>query len=368
MAPAVPPPAFPAPTFAAAEAGALAAPPPVAPSFEAPTKPAVRPMVCRVDSRSTSSGTATPLSHESTLPSGITTPMGGEETPAGGLMAVKDSSFDEEEESAEELVAVKNTFINVAIGRCPSLDGFFEERLVRSCPATRCPSAERLFRSPARKQSVKAEQAPSRSPTRSPARSPKPGELLAMAGAAAAAVVAPERCTDAAESEAPAAPTPAAGAPGQKQVLRLGDVLQQPEIGSAELPTAGSASHRFGGCKPCAFAHTKGCENGINCQFCHLCEPGEKKRRQKQRVARQPEARPEARPAVSPVVCRPMMSPVLSRPVMSPAAGPQWPLGGSPVATPQWHAPATGSPVASPQWQGRPPAANLRMAAVFRLF
>merc|ERR1712039_282318 len=35
---------------------------------------------------------------------------------------------------------------------------------------------------------------------------------------------------------------------------------------------------------PCAFIHNAiGCQNGINCEFCHLCEPGEKKRRQKER-------------------------------------------------------------------------------------
>jgi len=54
-----------------------------------------------------------------------------------------------------------------------------------------------------------------------------------------------------------------------------------PAPGTAELPSLGSYLHRTGDCKPCAFLHTKGCENGLRCQFCHLCEPGEKKRRQK---------------------------------------------------------------------------------------
>merc|ERR1712129_366062 len=69
----------------------------------------------------------------------------------------------------------------------------------------------------------------------------------------------------------------------QRQVLCLGDMLWQPELGSPELPTVGSSNHRLGTCKPCAFAHTKGCENGTGCAFCHLCEPGAKKRRQKRR-------------------------------------------------------------------------------------
>lgn len=49
----------------------------------------------------------------------------------------------------------------------------------------------------------------------------------------------------------------------------------------SELPSLGSAAHRDGDCKPCAFLHKKGCENGRMCKFCHLCEPGEKKRRAK---------------------------------------------------------------------------------------
>lgn len=52
--------------------------------------------------------------------------------------------------------------------------------------------------------------------------------------------------------------------------------------GSDGLATVGSAGHHFGTCKPCAFFHTKGCEGGFDCKFCHLCPLGEKKRRRKQ--------------------------------------------------------------------------------------
>lgn len=48
-------------------------------------------------------------------------------------------------------------------------------------------------------------------------------------------------------------------------------------------PTKGSLLHEFGACKPCLFVHTKGCENGFDCSFCHLCQPGEKKRRRKEK-------------------------------------------------------------------------------------
>jgi len=50
------------------------------------------------------------------------------------------------------------------------------------------------------------------------------------------------------------------------------------------LASVGSREHDLGTCKPCAFLHTKGCENGESCSFCHLCEPGEKKRRRKDKM------------------------------------------------------------------------------------
>lgn len=62
-----------------------------------------------------------------------------------------------------------------------------------------------------------------------------------------------------------------------------GPVAGKPELGTPGLPNRGSAVHRWGACKPCAFVHKGGCENGVDCQFCHLCEPGEKKRRKKER-------------------------------------------------------------------------------------
>jgi len=52
-----------------------------------------------------------------------------------------------------------------------------------------------------------------------------------------------------------------------------------PALGTAELPSVGSGEHATGCCRPCAFLHTKGCENGLACKFCHLCGPEERKRR-----------------------------------------------------------------------------------------
>jgi hypothetical protein len=55
----------------------------------------------------------------------------------------------------------------------------------------------------------------------------------------------------------------------------------EPAPGSAEMPSIGSREHAGGECKPCAFLHAKGCQNGAVCKFCHLCPAGEKKRRAK---------------------------------------------------------------------------------------
>jgi len=59
----------------------------------------------------------------------------------------------------------------------------------------------------------------------------------------------------------------------------------EPAPGSMELPSIGSKGHYVGDCRPCAFLHAKGCNNGAMCQFCHLCDRGEKKRRQKAKKA-----------------------------------------------------------------------------------
>jgi hypothetical protein len=88
------------------------------------------------------------------------------------------------------------------------------------------------------------------------------------------------------------------------QVLELDRVLQFPEedarnqslttagfprknlqLGSVDVPSLGSLGHNNRRCKPCAFVTRRGCVNGIHCKFCHLCGPGEKKLRRKEKRA-----------------------------------------------------------------------------------
>jgi len=54
--------------------------------------------------------------------------------------------------------------------------------------------------------------------------------------------------------------------------------LDSPQVEGRELPNPGSATHRRGECKPCAYFHTKRCQQGAACQFCHLCDSGARKR------------------------------------------------------------------------------------------
>lgn len=83
---------------------------------------------------------------------------------------------------------------------------------------------------------------------------------------------------------------PAVPPPPAAPVLRLADAIAAPDIGGPDMPSIGSLLHHKGECKPCTFFHTRGCENGDNCKFCHLCLPGEKKKRLKAMKAAQREA------------------------------------------------------------------------------
>jgi len=79
-------------------------------------------------------------------------------------------------------------------------------------------------------------------------------------------------------------PSPTVGPPpSHAPLLRLADAVPGPQLGTAALPTVGSEGHYSAGCRPCAFLYKKGCSNGIHCAYCHLCTPGEKKRRMREK-------------------------------------------------------------------------------------
>lgn len=210
---------------------------------------------------------------------------------------------------------VKNTFLNYDTLRPPSLEGFFQEREVRSAPGS-----GNLEKAQAREVDL----TPSRSRT-------APDEVSLLVAAAAAAAADPAAALTTAErSELSNTPSPPrhvdmevryneqlasaysyatnlhcnmdSGMPytnghyvsseadnfdaGPVKVLHLAQALgdSSPRLGTTELPTVGSSGHHLGLCKPCAFLE-KGCQSGVDCKFCHLCAPDEKKRRKKEKMA-----------------------------------------------------------------------------------
>lgn len=63
---------------------------------------------------------------------------------------------------------------------------------------------------------------------------------------------------------------------GGVETINLSRVLGFASVGSNE--------HDGGSCKPCGFIWKGGCKNGEECQFCHLCPPGEMKKRKKDKI------------------------------------------------------------------------------------
>lgn len=200
---------------------------------------------------------------------------------------------------------VKNTFLDTDIGRPLSIDGFFEERLLRSCPGSAlCAPPEDCqefesggwmlpFSTPectpmlpyCRPMSLPF--SIPLPPVEPPLGAPPPlaGPPCGIPLPPAQPPVLPAELAFQAPALLPAAPAPAA-APSAPLLL-LSKALGAETLGSPALPSVGSGDHGLGACKPCAHAFSaKGCRNGVQCAFCHLCPPGELQRRQKaKRVA-----------------------------------------------------------------------------------
>lgn len=147
-------------------------------------------------------------------------------------------------EYPSELI-VRNTFLEFKLPRPASLEGFFDDRRVQSAPGSRL---EDLY-------------------------SEVPIEPQTMSSSIIPAQH--QRCLwQAVSTEGPSP-------------LHHAASRAEPQLGSSELPTTGSRNHHLGVCKPCAFIWKEsGCNNGVECPFCHLCDSGEKKRRAKEKKAK----------------------------------------------------------------------------------
>lgn len=171
---------------------------------------------------------------------------------------------------------IKNTFIDAPVLRPMSLDGFFKEREIKSCPQSRFASFDDCGLPPgmesileyALSEAHRQAHHPVCLETMPPVGTPTPPPVVELCPVLMATNPAP-----------PVPAPPVAPRPADSFVLRLSDALAEPDVGSLAMPTKGSVGHGVGTCKPCAFFYTKGCESGVTCEYCHLCGPEEKKKR-----------------------------------------------------------------------------------------
>lgn len=199
---------------------------------------------------------------------------------------------------------VKNTFIDAKLDRPASLEGFLHERQAFSCPTSMVSEPGSNCDGTRAAYPKLMPYCPGQTFKKSAAfGSSAPLAMFPMGGAQSkAAAPASLQTADTslhtvdqdsgsecstADTAARPPPSPAlevARALGTADAAACaGPVPAMPSLESPALPSVGSAGHDQRQCKPCAFMHTKGCSSGADCQFCHLCGPGEKQRRQKEK-------------------------------------------------------------------------------------
>jgi len=103
----------------------------------------------------------------------------------------------------------------------------------------------------------------------------------------------------------PASPETRAG-PGaapqeEEELMRVPPGLAPPP----GMPSHGSVLHASGSCRPCGFFwKAGGCQNGQECQHCHLCPEGKARQRKKQKQAWARSERSLEKEAPEPPMCR----------------------------------------------------------------
>jgi len=187
---------------------------------------------------------------------------------------------------------VRNTFIDHPAWeslRNPSLEGFFHERAMKSCPATRMQSLDDAQQ----EMTFDVEHPASGSNSveertwdveHQALRSISLEECLRDIEAKYQDLELYDDISTKSNTEADTAPpTPNILSDSEEEATRCPISLTD----SLGLWSVGSAEHSLGTCKPCAFLwkDANGCQNGTNCKFCHMCPPGEVKRRKKEKLA-----------------------------------------------------------------------------------
>lgn len=241
-------------------------------------------------SRSTSASSCTSNRDKATAPAAASEQGSQEDVVAASEQGSQEDvvAYTCSQPNVSSPVPVRNTFVDVVLSRNSSLDGFFEKRQVRSYPGSEAPDL----------------------PSDMPATPPPEDRASLLIGStlggwqefwSPAQVEPPYQQQDFRfqhqqqfqpqlqqqfERQEPylAQTTWLQPVPPPPLLPPFLPFVEEPQLGSAELPTRGSAGHGTGACKPCAFFHTKGCESGVDCSFCHLCMQGEKIRRRKERM------------------------------------------------------------------------------------
>jgi len=228
-------------------------------------------------------------------------------------------------------VCIRNTFIDTAAERSPSMERFYKEREVSTCPSAHIGRLRNLFQEVDADAKGNGDDLDTRLPSEAPdtrsvseaspcnaaiwgngvmgapvlslAEALEPpfqacSQVGSLLGGRASVVMMPAHSIFPDESGrdprgASASTCDGAGAAAAGAWFpRVAGFEPQvepsppdhPALGSDEMPTVGSAGHAAGSCKPCAFFHTVGCSNGLACSFCHLCDADERKRRRKTKL------------------------------------------------------------------------------------
>lgn len=222
---------------------------------------------------------------------------------------------DEEVEALFHEARVKNTFLTIDPQMSPSLEGFYQERNVVTCPSQHIGRLVSFWEErdeAASSNSPLASPGPAfltRTPTYASPLAPSASSLWSMStmtpgsskphgGLDPSALVPPPGLAEAwlplaswageplfvhAEEDVGGETSPRASRKLTYEASGISD--SSPErlpvdvLDLGDLPSLGSSGHARGRCRPCAFFHTKGCGSGALCTFCHLCSADERKKR-----------------------------------------------------------------------------------------
>jgi len=167
-------------------------------------------------------------------------------------------------------VVVRTALIDVPAEPTVSPDGFYQERQASSCPASHIGRMKSLWEVESDGDSRTASRPPSPASDGSACTAPPPRMVVSLADSLGLQRRPPQE--------------PARD--GRTKTVAKREVTPPgaPAAGSPELLSLGSAGHAVGRCKPCAFFHSSGCDNGRSCRFCHACGADELKNRRKEKL------------------------------------------------------------------------------------